>query len=322
MYRRSAFFAAVFFLTVISPAPLLAASCDRWYQPHYMANVEDASSRLQFLSPHFIPGNGGGDRVWQNSNFSLKNMSESALGINLIFTQSGVENVSDSVFTATTTATPFTKEVVSSIVYADIDYYMVEGCAASPYKFPWCVYPFSNHELQQSVICVRTESEVHQVVDALATLGAANGKDPGTDPGMWLLSPSSKELRNHPERICTAYFVEADGPAEQAGMEPGDILHTINGTPCTNEVVYAAVAAAAKPGSGVMHVEILRKGRPLTLDLHYPNQDAAIAQLRQQSAAPTARHPVGSIIQVPPDAVAPAQPLPHHPSVLVSRCGR
>lgn len=323
MPRNSLVLMAALCLTLLSPAALRAASYDHWYQPHYMGSVEDASNRLQFLSPHFIPGNGSGDPVWQKSSFSLKNMSQSTLGINLIFTQIGVEERSDGLFTSTTTSVPFTKEAVSSIVYADIDYYMVEGLPAGASKFPWCIYPFSGHSMQNSVLCVPSESDAHQVVDALATLAVANGKDPGTDPGMWLLSALSKELRNHPERVCQAYFVEADGPAEQAGMQAGDIVHTVNGTTCSNEVVYAAVAAAAaKPSGGDVHLEILRKGRPLTVDLHYPNQDAAIAQLRQQSAA-SARHPVGSTVAIPdaslsaPPATAPTNPAQAAPSSAV-----
>lgn len=300
MSRNRLLFGTALCLTLLSSAPLLAASFDHWYQPHYMPSVEDASNRLQFLSPHFIPGNGAGDLVWQKSDFSLKSMSQSTLGINFIFTQTGVEEKSDGVFSATTTSVPFSREVVSSIVYADIDYYMVEGLPASTGKNPWCLYPFKSHSMQPSVICVPTESEAHQVVDALETLAAANGKDPGTDPGMWLLSPSSKELRNHPERTCQVYFVELDGPAEQAGIQAGDILHTVNGTTCSNELVYTAIAAAVvKPGNGSIHVEVLRKGQSLAFDLHYPTQDTAIAQLRQQSAAPSARHPVGSVFSGP-----------------------
>ena len=46
----------------------------------------------------------------------------------------------------------------------------------------------------------------------------------------------------------------------------------------------------------------------MAFDVHYPNPDENVAALRQQSAAPSTRHPVGSVIQVPSDAGAPAAP--------------
>jgi S1-C subfamily serine protease len=142
-------------------------------------------------------------------------------------------------------------------------------------------------------------------------LAAASGKDLGTDPGMWSLLRTPKELQKHPELACKVDYVEVDGPAGKAGIQVGDIVHAVNGTTCSIEVVHAVIAAAvAKSGNGTVHVDVLRKGNPMSFDLHYPNQDAAIAQLRQHSAG-SARHPVGSVISLP-TADQPAPPTAVH----------
>jgi hypothetical protein len=314
MSQRSTFFAAALCLTLLSPAPLLAKSSNsHWYQPHYMANIEDASNRLQFLSPHFAPGNQWGGPISSSSTFSMTNISESTLGLNIFFTENGVEEKSDGLFSFTSTSTPYTKEIVASIVYADIDYFMIRGNTNDASKTPWCVVPVGGNNSADKIICVPSESDAHQVVDALATLAVAYGRDLGANPGMWVYIPSAMELQKYPERTCEILEVYLDGPPAQAGIRAGDILQSINGKPGTYAAYLNAFkeASSGKPGSGDIHVEILRKkSQSLALDLHYPNQDAAMAQLRQHSAG-SARHPVGSVISVP-TADQPAPPANVH----------
>ena len=305
MSQKVVLYSAILCLALLSPAPLLARNTlsTHWYQPHYMARVEDASNRIQFLAPHFAPHPGG-----PSDHYTLTNLTQSELGINLFFNESGIKSEPQGLLGLTSIDTPYTEDTVSSFAYADIDYFMIWSYSiyGSNARLPWCIDAIGNHYISgRANICVSSESEAHQVVDALVTLVAASGKDLLTDPGMCLpdkcLSPlTSRELQKHPELVCRVDMVEVDGPAEKAGIREGDILHAVNGTPCSIEVVYAAVAAAtAKSGNGVVHVDVLRKGKPLAFDLHYPTQDAAMAQLRQLGAAPSARHPVGSVISVP-----------------------
>ena len=51
--------AAALSLALIFPASSLARNTvyTYWYQPHYMAKVDDAYNSLQFMPPHFVPGN-------------------------------------------------------------------------------------------------------------------------------------------------------------------------------------------------------------------------------------------------------------------------
>src|ERR1039458_2476330 len=101
MSRRSTFFAVALCIPLFAPVTLQAKTNVHWYQPHYMANIEDASNRLKFLSPHFAPGNRWGGPISSSGTFSMTNISESTLGLNIFFTENGVEEKSDGLFSFT-----------------------------------------------------------------------------------------------------------------------------------------------------------------------------------------------------------------------------
>jgi serine protease Do len=113
--------------------------------------------------------------------------------------------------------------------------------------------------------------------------------------------------------------MDVGGPPLLAGIREGDIIHSINGTICTGESAFFDVfnkAIREKPDGGLVHFEVLRKNNSMAFDVHYPNPDEGVAQLRQQSApSGSARHPVGSIIALPgsaPTAPSTAPPADFH----------
>lgn len=79
-----------------------------------MARVEDAHNRLQFLAPHFTPSG------WYSSSthYTLTNFTQSELGINLFYNESGVKDVPQGLLGLTSISTPYMKNPVASIVYA------------------------------------------------------------------------------------------------------------------------------------------------------------------------------------------------------------
>ena len=276
MSRRSTFLATALCLVLLSPAPLLARNI-HWYQPHYMARVDQAASRLQFLSPHFVPSG------WYDSSthYTLTNFTQNELGINLFFTESGVKSVPQGLLGLTSIDTPYTQDSVASIAYANIEFFEIRNFNSPT---PWCVYPMGKEG--NGIICVSDENTAHQVADALATLTVAYGKNLNMSFSMSLGPMTDKEQRKHPGQIgCLVREVDADGPAEKAGVMENDVVHTVNGQACTQQAFGAAFAEAiAKPQGGVVHAEILRKSGPLTVDMRFPHPDAPPAQLRQQVA--------------------------------------
>jgi serine protease Do len=155
------------------------------------------------------------------------------------------------------------------------------------------------------IICVSDENTAHQVADALATLAVAYGKNLNMSFSMALGAMTDKEQRKHQGQTgCLVREVDADGPAEKAGVQENDVVHTVNGQACTQQAFGAAVfEAITKPQGGVVRAEILRKSGPLTVDLRFPRLEAPAAQLRQQVANP------GQQNAAPPSAApAPAAP--------------
>ncbi len=244
-----------------------------------MARVDQAANRLQFLAPHFAPSG------WYSASthYTLTNFTQSELGINLSFNESGVKDVPQGLLGLTSISTPYSLDSVTSIAYANIEFFEIRNLGSSP--TPWCVFPMGK-ESGNGIICVSDENTAHQVADALATLAVAYGKNLNMSFSMALGAMTDKEQRKHPGQIgCLVREVDADGPAEKAGVQENDVVHTVNGQACTQQAFGAAVGEAiAKPQGGVVRAEILRKSGPLTVDLSFPHLEAPAAQLRQQVA--------------------------------------
>ena len=71
--------------------------------------------------------------------------------------------------------------------------------------------------------------------------------------------------------------VESGGPAEKAGVKPGDVILSYNGKPIDNSNQLPPLVAATKPGSKAT-LEVWRDGKKQTLNV-------AIAELREDKVA-------------------------------------
>jgi membrane-associated protease RseP (regulator of RpoE activity) len=319
MFHKNVLFVAALCAALAFPAPLLARATMHWYQPHYLPSVDEASNRLQFLSPHFAPVTSD---AYENltTGYSLQRVDVNKLGINLSFTKSGVNQSSQYYWSwwggyVAPVSTPFNDDIVVSVVYTDVTYFEIyNNERAVGYPATWCVDYIHRRPAGNSTICVPTEADAHALIDALGTLVVASGQSLDVSPAISLKASSDKDFRNHPERAGLQITrMDVDSPPAQAGMREGDVIRTVNGKPCTGEQVFWDVfkqAVREKPEGGVVHVEILRKGNSMTFDLHYPNPDTEVAQLQQKSSG-SARHPVGSIIQVPGGSQAAPAPEFH-----------
>jgi serine protease Do len=71
--------------------------------------------------------------------------------------------------------------------------------------------------------------------------------------------------------------VLAGGPAEKAGLKPGDIVTRFGNTKITDVQQLRSLAAATEPGTKVA-IEVLRDGRPLTVTLEVAQREPEVAQ--------------------------------------------
>jgi hypothetical protein len=292
--------------------PLSAAAKTHWYQPQYLTSVEEASNRLEFFSPHFAPVSQAMGYDTLTTGYSLQRVDVNKLGINLSFTKSGVNTHSQYFWTwgggyNAPVSTPYKDDIVTQIVYADVSYFEIShNDKASGFPATWCVDSISRGPNRNSTICVSSEQDAHGLADALATLVVAGGGNVGTSSGMGIAKPSEKDLRKHPEQAgLEVREVDLEGPPAQAGIQEKDVIRTINGHPSTDrDFLFTSIKEAAKtPGGGVVHLEILRKNKPMSFDLHYPFVKVDAAQLQQQVANQVRQH-----AETPAAASAPAAP--------------
>ncbi len=277
---------------------LAAQSVTHWYLPHYLSGVDDASNRMTFLAPHLAPMGFNGKTFWLTGGYKLERVDVNKLGLNLSFTRSGVVQ-SSSYFWSWTggynapVSTPYSDDIETSIAYAQIDHFDIWAFPkAKSYPETWCVVGVVTTTSQNDVLCVPTEQEAHDLIDALATLAVASGNVPGgvlsISLGMTISPVPDKDLKKHPEQTgLLVKDVLPDGPPQQAGIKDGDILHTVDGKPCADGNTLSAALFAdtkGKPQGGVTHVEVFRKNQLMPFDLHYPSLEVDVKKLVQDAA--------------------------------------
>ncbi len=190
------YFSAVVGMVLALPMPLLAkGTTGQPYQPHYMTSVEEASNRVQFLSPHFIPLSVGHKVVDLALGYSLGSLNENKLGLNLSFTKSGVEQKTQYFWAwnggyDAPVSTAYKSDMVVSIVYSKIASFEIWNYPRrKAYPEAWCVTPAAasgpnNGRLLESSICLTSEADAQGFADALATLTVAYGNPLGSASGV------------------------------------------------------------------------------------------------------------------------------------------
>ena len=308
MFRKGVLSMAILCLGLALSLPLEAKNEYYAYEPHLLPSVDDASNQVKFFSPHFAPmevlGKIGGTSVGLTRGYSLVSADVNQLGINLSFSKSSVIQDSKWFWSwgggySAPISTPYKDDIVTSVPFAGIKYFEILYMEQKGMPAPWCVAPQGAELGPKNWVCVVTEKDAEGLVDALATLVVASGGSLETSPGIYMgRRTSAKDLQKHPELACTVGWVLTNGPSEKAGIQVGDVLRSFNGKSCAGEEDFRD---ALRKGNGQVHIEALRKGQPVTFDLHYANLDAAAAQLLQKTSA-ASRHPVGSVVSVPEGA--------------------
>src|SRR5580692_4055209 len=88
-------------------------------------------------------------------------------------------------------------------------------------------------------------------------------------------------------------LVQPDGPADKAGLKPGDIITSIDGRPVKDGDDLVNEIAGRRPGS-TARLGYLREGNPADTTVTIGDRDKVFANLTNPSAAPTPDNPGGA----------------------------
>jgi serine protease Do len=79
--------------------------------------------------------------------------------------------------------------------------------------------------------------------------------------------------------------VTPNGPAAKAGLEPQDVITSVDGRPVKNGDELVSIISDKQPGSTV-HLGVLRNGKSMTIDVGIEDRDKLFAGLNNGAAAP------------------------------------
>jgi hypothetical protein len=292
MFRRSFF--CVTLLIFLGAVSLAAGETVIWRVPHYLPSAGEAAEKLRFMAPRLAP--------YGKNGHSLSNLDIGRLGINFSFSDGSVVTLpygktagarvvlaSEAGLVDSATSRPGTRD--SCLLCSD----GVASYAGDPLNATWCLTVASGQDKEFQAngrICLGNEPDADAMMDVLETLAVAHGADPFVPNGATLSALGKGELKRIPDHLGMNISINLRSPEAVAGLQNGDILHTVNGTPCTDAGVYQSATSTAywhAPDGGVVHLEVLRRNKPLNVDVHYPFLGSAydkdtIAKLQRTAA--------------------------------------
>jgi len=278
MFRRNFFFVTL--LMFVGAVSLAAAETVIWRVPRYLPSAAEAAEKLRFMAPRLAP--------YGKNGHSLSNLDIGRLGINFSFSDGSVVTL------------PYGKTADARVLLAS-EVGLVDSATSRPgsnascllcfdgvasyagdaLNAPWCLIVATGWDKETQFtgrICIGSQPDAEALVDVIETLAVAHGSDPFVANGVTLSALSKGELKRIPDHLGMNMSINLRSPEAVAGLQFGDILHSVNGTPCTDAGVYQAATATAywhAPDGGVVHLEILRRNKPLNVDVHYPYLGAA-----------------------------------------------
>jgi hypothetical protein len=246
-----------------------------WRVPRYLPSAADAAEKLRFMAPRLAP--------YGKNGHSLSNLDIGRLGINFSFSDGSVVTLpygktagarvllaSEVGLVDSATSRPGTPN--SCLLCFD----GTAGYAGDALNAPWCLIVATGQDKETQFtgrICLGSQPDAEALADVLETLAVAHGADPFVPTGATLSALSKGELKRIPDHLGMNISINLRSPEAVAGLQFGDILHTVNGTPCTDAGVYQSATGTAywhAPDGGVVHLEVLRRNKPLNVDVHYP----------------------------------------------------
>jgi serine protease Do len=135
------------------------------------------------------------------------------------------------------------------------------------------------------------------------------------------LTPSLREALQLPENVHGALLgqVLSDGPAGQAGLQPGDVVIELDGQPVASQRALLRLVAQARVGSSVP-IKVWRKGKVVSLSSAVGQRPSQVAESSttppKPAAVPKARSSGFQAVALTPE-IARRFSLPENQGVLI-----
>jgi hypothetical protein len=264
-------------------------SVDVWHVPHLYSTVEEASSRIQLLTPVLT----------SMDKYPAERITVTRYGLNLLCSRSSVRKNVEYFWGwdgghAAPVYTAVKDERIVSVDYSKVISLSITLDEKAKYTAKWQVFVSQFSASGPASFGVDSEANARVLVDALATLIVASGNALPAHMGpmndLELESISSKEQQKNPQITgMRVVAVSLGGPLSQAGILAGDILTEVNGEPAAQGQPVSWYRLSEKglrenPSGFTMHAKFYRAGAYIEKDLVYASPLREAAALRANAA--------------------------------------
>ncbi len=284
----------------------------RSYTPRLLNSIEDATGKLQVMAPHISCMSGA----------PAQQITINSYGMKVDCSRSGVSTQARYFWSwdggyAAPVQTPYKIDETKSVLYSNVSSFVLFQAHGKPLNYAgkfgvpfkggtWAIGVVSNDTRfawfdwygpnmvykGDGFFVTDSEANAQMITDAIATLVAASGKKIVADPGVVIsCKDCKKNTFSEPQRVSNVSGVEVGllargGPADVAGIQPGDVITEVGGIPTTSvdEFMTRVREQAEKASDRKLRLKIFRQRSYLEKELQLDDVNAGSERLVAEAA--------------------------------------